>query len=368
MALSPEKDYMSVHRRTAAALLLVLSPITTTAQVPVRVEPVSDQAIVRQINVTGTVTSPRTAVLSTAVAGLVAKLMIDEGHRVETGHALLELDVELAQLALERAMAEVRQREIALEDARRRFTEAEKVGEQRGIARTQIESLRAEVTSDEAALVASQIAAREQRAIVERHTLKAPFAGVISERLAELGEWVNPGDGLLELVATDNLRFDFRVGQEHFATLSPRTPVELTLDALRERSFSGRVDTIVPVKNPGARTFLVRVLADTAADGVPPGITPGMSVRGKLNIDTGRSGVAVSRDAILRFPDGRVTVWVVDTGKELPVVREQVVRTGFEFAGLVEVTSGLAAGDLVVVRGNETLKDGQTVSILGGVL
>ncbi len=103
-------------------------------------------------------------------------------------------------------------------------------------------------------------------------------------------------------------------------------------------------------------------------DGAPPGITPGMSVRAKLDIDTGRSGVAVSRDAILRFPDGRVTVWVVDKGKELPVVREQAVRTGFEFAGLVEVTSGLAAGDLVVVRGNETLKDGQTVSILGGVL
>ncbi len=368
MALSPEKNYMPVHHRAALSLFLVLASIAAVAQVPVRVEPVSNQAIVRQINVTGTVTSPRTAVLSTAVTGLVAELTIDEGHRVATGDVLLKLDAELAGLALERAMAEVRQREIALEDARRRFTEAEKVGAQRGIARTQIESLRAEVTGDEAALVASQVAAREQRAIVERHTLKAPFAGVISERLAELGEWVNPGDGLLELVATDNLRFDFRVGQEHFAALSPRTPVELTLDAMPERSFRGRVDTIVPVKNPGARTFLVRVLADTDDEGVPPGVTPGMSVRGKLNIDTGRSGVAVSRDALLRFPDGRVTVWIVDTDKELPVVREQVVRTGFEFAGLVEVTSGLAAGDLVVVRGNETLQDGQTVSILEGRL
>ena len=53
--------------------------------------------------------------------------------------------------------------------------------------------------------MASQAAAREQQAIVERHTLKAPFAGVISERHTELGEWVNPGDGLLELVATDKL-------------------------------------------------------------------------------------------------------------------------------------------------------------------
>ena len=89
-----------------------------------------------------------------------------------------------------------------------------------------------------------------------------------------------------------------------------------------------------------------------------------MSVRGKTNIDTGRSGVAVSRDAILRFPDGRVTVWVVDTGGDMPVVREQVVRTGFEFSGVVEITEGLADGDVVVVRGNETLQEGQTVTIL----
>ena len=279
---------------------------------------------------------------------------------------LLRLDAELAQLALERARAEVKQREIAAADARRRLVEAEEVGAQRGIARTQIESLRAEVSSDEAALAASQAAAREQQAIVGRNTLKAPFAGVISERYAELGEWVNPGDGLFELVATDNLRFDFRVGQDNFAALSPDTPVEITLDAIPDRSIPGYVDAIVPVKNPSARTFLVRVRANN--DDVDSGllITPGMSARGKLSIDTGREGVTVPRDAILRFPDGRVTVWVVDAGDDLPVVREQLVQTGSEFNGSVEVTNGLTAGDVVVVRGNEMLQEGQAVSILNG--
>ncbi|NNC78512.1 MAG: efflux RND transporter periplasmic adaptor subunit, partial [Woeseiaceae bacterium] len=232
---------------------------------------------------------------------------------------------------------------------------------------TQIESLRAEVSSDEAALVASQAAAREQQAIVERHTLKAPFTGVISERHAELGEWVNPGDALLELVATENLRFDFRVGQDNFAALSPDTPVQITLDATPDRPVSGRIDTIVPVKDPSARTFLVRVLADTANGDEPLRITPGMSARGKLNIDVGRSGVTVSRDAILRFPDGRVTVWVVNTAADPRVVREQTVSTGFEFNGVVEIVEGLSDGEVVVVRGNETLQEGQAVAILQGI-
>ncbi len=220
--------------------------------------------------------------------------------------------------------------------------------------------------SNEAALAASRAAAREQQAIVARHMLKAPFAGVVSVRYAELGEWVNPGNGLLELVATSNLRFDFRVAQEYFSALTPDTPVEIALDAVPDSPLKGRIDTIVPVKNPGARTFLVRVLADDLEVGNALAITPGMSVRGKLKLDTGSRGIAVSRDAILRYPDGRITAWIVNDEDELPVVREQAVLTGFEFDGLVEIKTGLAEGDIVVTHGNETLQDGQAVSILSG--
>lgn len=352
--------------RNAVAALLIFVAHAAIAEVPVRVEPASTRAIVSQIYVTGTVTSPRTAVLSTAVAGLVEELLVDEGYRVTEGDELLKLDAELAQLALERTMAELQQRETALDDAKRRFAEAEKVAARQSIAQTQVESLRAEVAGDGAALVAGQAAVREQQAIVSRHTLTAPFDGVISRRIAELGEWVNPGDGLLELVETDNLRFDFRIGQKHFASLSPQTPVDISFDSLPGEPVPGRIDTIVPVKNPGARTFLVRVLADTDADVSTPMITPGMSVRGRMNIDTGRRGVAVSRDAILRFPDGRITVWVVDSSEDVAVVYEQLVSTGSEFAGLVEITRGLAGDELVVVRGNEALQEGQAVTILDG--
>ena len=357
---------MPSSHRAFYGLMLIIASASVIAEAPVRVETVSSRTIEQQINVSGSVTSPRSAVLSTAVAGLVAEIVVDEGHRVEAGEALLSLDAELAELTLDRSRAELRQSETQLADARRRFADAEAVGAQRAIARTDIESLRAEVLGDEAALAASRAALREQEAIVARHTLKAPFAGVISVRHTEMGEWVNPGDGLFELVATDNLRFDFRVAQDYFSALTPDTPVDIALDAVPDRALRGRIDAIVPVKNPGARTFLVRVLAEDIGASETLAITPGMSVRGKLKLNTGRLGVAVSRDAILRFPDGRITVWVVDDRDERPVVHEQAIQTGFEFDGLVEITTGLAAGDLVVTRGNETLQDGQAVTILSG--
>ena len=74
----------------------------------------------------------------------------------------------------------------------------------------------------------------------------------------------------------------------------------------------------------------------------------------------------MSRDAILRFPDGRVTAWVVDSRDGLSVVREQAVSTGLEFDGYVEIRAGLSEGDRAVTHGNESLQEGQTIKILDG--
>jgi RND family efflux transporter MFP subunit len=354
-----------MHRRFLIQVAAIFLCTTVTAQVPVRVAVVEDSAIRSSIEVSGTATSPRTATLSTAVAGMVAQLTVDAGRRVAAGDTLLELDAELVALAAQRLSAQVQQREIALADARRRFEEAQKVGPEKGIALTTIESLRAGVAIEQASLAAAHAQMREQNALLARHMLKAPFAGVISERHTELGEWLNPGDPVFDLVALDNLRFDFRVAQDYATDIRLDTAVALVFGKSRQTTLNGRIDAIVPVNDPRTRTFLVRVVAD-AGDSVPSEAisTPGMSVTGRFTLAAGRAGLTVSRDAVLRFPDGRVTAWVVEGIGESPLVRERRVTTGLEFNGRVEITDGLNAGDIVVVRGNETLQDGQSVVIL----
>ena len=344
--------------RFAILLTAMLACGAAAAQVPVRVAAASSSALQSTIEVTGTTTSPRSATLSTAVAGMVALLDVDAGRHVAAGDTLLELDAELVELAVQRLQAQVRQRDVALADARRRFEEAERVGPDKGIAQTTIESLRAAVAIEQAALAAARAALKEQRALMDRHRVTAPFPGVISVRHTELGEWVRPGDPVLELVALDSVRFDFRVAQDYSGDIDLGTSV--TLRASSGRELAGRVSAIVPVKDPQSRTFLVRV---TTQDD-PDGLTPGMSVTGRFALSPDRVGVTVTRDAVLRFPDGRITVWVVEGLGEAPLVRERRVTTGLEFDGRVEVVQGLAAGELVVTRGNETLTDGQSVVIL----
>lgn len=328
---------------------------------PVRVAVAEEQSIVNRVRVSGTITSPRASVLSPSVGGLISKMNVDAGDRVEAGAVVVELDQELAALELQRREAEMQQMDAALANARRLLDEAERVRSSSAIAETEIKSRQATVETTSAALAAARAAVQQQRAVVARHAVKAPFDGVVSRRLGQLGEWINPGTGVVELVATTSLRFDFRVPQEYFSSITPDSRVELLSDAVPGFSAQGHIVAVVPVGDPNARTFLLRV---EAPDSDLQSITPGMSAQGIVYVDAGRSGVVVPRDAMLRYPDGRQVVWVVETGTDGDaIVRERRVDTGLIAGGVVEILGGIEAGTRVVTHGNETLQDGQAVVV-----
>ena len=119
------------------------------------------------------------------------------------------------------------------------------------------------------------------------------------------------------------------------------------------------IETIIPVTDPTTRNFLIRV----ALNDPEVKLAPGMSASAVLRLNTGTQGVVVHRDALIRYPDGRVTVWVVNQEGESATVSEQRIQTGLSFNGKVAITSGLAANTTVVVQGNEALRDGQSVII-----
>jgi len=345
----------------ACMALLASVPATAAEGPPVSAGEARIQPVVRILPVSGTVTSPRSALLSPSVGGLIESFVVDAGDVVTAGETLVTLDAELEELALERARAALAEAEAALADARRRLAEAERLGSERGIPETEIESRRAEVAADAAALQAANAQFRQQQAVVRRHEIRAPFDGAIARRAAEVGEWVNPGDGLLELVATDGLRYDFRVPQNVYPDISRDTVLDISPDAAPEQTIPGNIVAIVPVNDPAARTFLLRAVAAEGHDVLP--VTPGMSARGALHLDTGREAVVVPRDAIIRYPDGRITLWEVRGGGDSTTVEERRVETGLEFDGLVEIVSGIEAGSRVVTRGNEALQNGQTVTV-----
>lgn len=348
-----------------AAILLQQwgSSAAATDAAPVAIAESREEPVIREERITGTLTSPHAATLSSQVGGMVVALPVEVGDRVDTGDLLVELDAELAEHALAGARAESDRAGAVLAEAQRRLREGQSLVRDNSIAESELETRasEAEIAAAEQAAAAAEL--RHRQARVARHRIGAPFAGVVSRRSADLGEWIDPGTPVMELVATEGLRFDFRVSQALFPLIEPDTDVTLRFAALPEAAFPGRIRAIVPVSDPSARTFLLRVLpAETRG----LAMTPGMSVSGTLHLDTGRTGVTVSRDALLRHPDGRVTLWVLDRSGEGPRVRERQVQLGLTFGNRVEIRDGLDAGVPVVVEGNEALEQGQAVQVRAG--
>lgn len=352
------RSYLALLTGLAVGIGLAPSAVAqTTARVGVA--QAERTALVETVALTGTLTSPHSSRLASEASGRVETIAVEAGDRVSEGDTLVALDTDLAELDLAQARARVREAQADLADARRRLSEARNLAERNSVAASEVEDRAAEVRRQQAILARRQAERDHRRAMVERHTLTAPFDGVISERMVDIGEWVGPDTAVMELVAVERLRLELDVPQAYFGRIDTGTPVTVRVDALAGEPRDASVNEVVPVARPDARTFRVRVRLDNRAGR----LAPGMSARGRLRLRTGEEGVVVPRDALIRYPDGRVAVWRVEGDGAERTVTEVIVTTGLRFDGRVAVEDGIDAGDTVVVQGNEALEEGQTVRI-----
>ncbi len=349
--------------RVPALIAALLLPPQASAQAvaPVEVVTLAATAGSSALDLTGSVTAQRRAELSPRVSGLVARIHVDVGDRVRAGQALIELDNELARLARQRDQAQLDEARARVREAERLHAENRSLVDRAFLPETRLAASQAEVDIARAAAGRIEAQLRESSERVTRHRVAAPFDGVIAQRMAELGEWVDTGDGLFELVALKPLRIDVQMPQERFADVTPGTPVTVLPDALPGTRLDGRVEARVPVGDAVARTFLVRILVEDPGER----IVPGMSAHVRFDLTDDTRGVSVPRDALVRSADGTTEVWLAvsaDDGKV--VARKRSVVAGRSLGDRIAIERGLAPGDRIIVRGNERLRDGQALRIV----
>ena len=347
----------------AATLIACLSapPASARDAVPVVVAAPRPAQVTDELRLTGTLTAERSARLSPRVDGLVARVRVDAGDRVRAGAPLVELDSTVASHALERARAGTAEARARSGEARRLAVEARRLVAEKHLPQTELARREADAELAAAALVASEAFEREQAELLRRHVVPAPFTGVVARRLTEAGEWVSRGTPVIELVATDRVRLDVQAPQERFAAIRQDAVVQVSADALGGQSLPGRIVARVPVSDPSARTFLVRVVVDDAERR----LLPGTSATAVIGLPGTKQALVISRDALLRYPDGSHTVFVLRDGPDGPTALERPVKLGG--GGVqVEVLEGIGPADRVVVRGNERLRSGQLVRIVEG--
>lgn len=336
---------------------LVLVPSVLVAQVQVRVTPVISAVITEQLPLSGSILSPRSSDLSTQESGLVVAMEVESGDRVEQGDVLLRLDAAQTQIELERLLARQEEAQLAFDDARRLADEGRRLIDDRNISRSQYESRLATEAQEETRLRQLQSQVRLQQLKLDRHTLRAPYAGVIGYRHAEQGEWLNAGSSAMQLVQIDPLRVQAMVPERYFGEVTAGTSVTILVDAWPDLEIEAAIDNVVMVADTDTRSFVAR--ADIANTDMR--LAPGMSARllFQLGGEASRPVLQVPADAVVRRGDGSAVVWVVRESRAVAVP----VRVGRRNRVNVEITAdGLSAGELAVTLGNENLRPGQDVT------
>lgn len=345
--------------RIAAALLGTMVAMALQAQepVPVRVTMPQEKGLSQQLVLSGSLTAQQDAGLSSRTAGLVAQLLVDAGSTVSKGQPLLQLDTSLAQHELAQRKAALAAAQVLQSEQLRLVGEAEQLTKQQLFPQTELALRRAGLAQAEATLQQAQAAAAQQQEVLARHTLTAPFAGVIAQRFTDVGEWIALGTPVLQLVSLNPLLLDVQVPQEYFAALPTLRRIAVQSDLLPGEKLSANLLATVPVGDATARSFLARLAIQD--DGVT--LLPGTSARATLYFERDdASALVVPPDALLRHPDGNFSVFAVRDGKAW---RHNVTLGRSNEQG-VEILSGLPKQQPVVVRGNEILRDGQAVRVL----
>lgn len=337
--------------------LLLLLPVPVFAQLQVRVVPVLLAPIIEELPLTGSVLSPRSSDLAPQESGLVEQLLVDEGDRVETGDVLVELDAELTRLELRRLESVQQEARLLYEDAKRLADEARRLINDKNISKSEYDSRLATEAAREKQLGQIDVQLQMQAVRLENHSIKAPFAGVIGQKHTEIGQWLNAGSPALRLVQLDPLRIQARIPERYYGEVQAGTPVEITFDAFPGEQIDTTVDSLVPVSDISARSFVARVDIPNSTSLLAPGMSAQLVF--SLSHSNPRPVLQVPADAIVRRADGSSLVWVVRDQTAVPIV----VTVGRRNNSQVEVrTDQLNEGDLAVTLGNESLRPGQNVT------
>ncbi|UTF60618.1 efflux RND transporter periplasmic adaptor subunit [Gilvimarinus sp. DA14] len=341
---------------SVAALLWAVSVFAQDAA-RVVVSPITADSVQRTLALTGTTRAAEHAELSSLNEGIVTALHAEAGDTVKKGDLLLELDAALAQAQVASLQAALTQQDVVLKEAQRRLDEARALSDKQFVAQTELAQRESLVAEAKANRARAQAELDYQQELVARHQLYAPFSGVIAQRNIDLGEWLNRGDPAFELVSNQTLWLDIAVPQEYVNRLQDNAKVKVRFDAHSDTTYDAQILAKIPVIDSLNRSFLLR-LALPQTDELQAGLSARVSI--PLN-HSEASVVMIPSDALLRQPDRRYSVFVVEQNR----AKRQSVEIGQRVNGHIEILSGLEVGQSVVTEGNELLQDGQTVEVVG---
>jgi RND family efflux transporter MFP subunit len=347
------------------------------------------------LNASGYVTPRRRATIAAKITGRVTGVFFDEGTRVTEGQLLATLDDSDARRALDSAKADrdssqaasldyevqLKNAEIELKRSQQLLKEGVSTQQALDSAVMSADSLRAKIALAKQQVIGADARIREQQQAVDNCTIRAPFAGIVVSKDAQVGEMVSPisagggftRTGIATIVDLHSNEFEVDVSEAYIARVSENQPVDAVLDAYPDWKIPSKVRTVIPTADRQKATVKVRIsitepdhakLYDPAKD---PRILPDMGVKVTFLEKEPKPGtkpkqsaaVALVSQKAIRQDNSSKYVFVLkgDT------IERRAVTTGEDRGTDVEILAGISPDVTVVVGGPETLHDGQSVQV-----
>jgi membrane fusion protein (multidrug efflux system) len=311
---------------------------------PVAVEaaPVQVGTVRAVLSAVGSLTADEKVDITTEVEGRITEISFQEGADVAAGDILFRLDDLAAKAAVAQTGAD-----LSLAEAN--FGRADALSAQK---------IATDKTRDEARFALEKARANAQLAQVnlDKTIIRAPFAGRTGLRKVSQGNYVTKGLSLVTLQNIDPIKVDFRLPETELANVAIGNRISIEVDALPGRKFTGEVFAIDPQVDVNGRAVQLRArIANKDKT-----LRPGLFARVDLVTAEHENAVQVPESALVTQGRDRL-VYVVREGKAQPVR----VTTGIRLPGKVEISEGLKAGDVVVVSGQQRLRPGVAVDVVG---
>ncbi|MDR1551176.1 MAG: efflux RND transporter periplasmic adaptor subunit [Holosporaceae bacterium] len=300
----------------------------------------------KYVHAIGTLRASDSVMIKSEVLAQIKKICVSEGAIVKEGDVLIELDDTQAKAQLMEAKAQ-------LQKAQAESEPIEKLADKGVVARLQSVSKKAEVDAYAARVMAN-------KNLLERHTIRAPFDGIIGLLEVSKGQLTSQGSELIKVVSRCLLKVDFKIAEAEIEKVAVGQDVHIFVGGDNEKAFSAKIVAIDPECDKVSHTFDVRGVLDMPEDGEysTAALRPGRFVRVQVPLDGEQRGIVIPESALEKIGDEYVVYRVVE-GRAI----RTIITVGSRRDGNVEIITGLSEGDLVITSGQAGVLDGKEVKI-----
>ena len=335
-----------------SALLLLVAPISM-GQITVSTTTATTMNLNEEDSVMGMIYSRSSPDIAAEVSGRVISVIADIGDAVDKGQVLAQIDSEKYDLQLAQSKAEIARLSALLVNQELDLKRAEKLFKDSLVSEEMVDRTRAEFNALSEQINAANAQLRNSERLIEETKIKAPIKTQVSAKHIDIGDFVQNGMIVYELVDTKNLRVALSFPEYQSLKLKKGLKVFLTTPTSKDQNVETIIKEIKPNVNSNNRSITAIVDFDN-----PGSWVPGASTQARIILSTYEDAVVLPQLAVVRRSIGDV-VYLIQNGTAV----ERQVDTGIEKDGFIHIKSGLKHGDIVALDGAGFLTNGTQILI-----